>query len=645
MVTPAPVKWLSLPSQQDPQKKPGISRRLFLLRGGIVLAFTLLSGQLWKLQIVEGRSFRQLADINRFRVSPVDAPRGVIYDRNHKIVAANTPSFQVSIVPAALPKDDPGRVYTELGGLLNVVPTDIADKVSKRRGDDFTPVIIKSDVERDVVLRVEERHLRLPGVIVLPESSRLYPYGPLLSHILGYMLPITEEQLAAHQNDREAGYRAEDRIGAAGIEATYEKELRGKPGKKLYEVDATERPVNDLRIDSPDPGHNLTLSIDVDLQKDVAKILADAMAKKKADSAVALVMDPRNGQILALVSLPSYDNNLFSGRVRPSELDKVLNDPLKPMINYAISGTFAPGSTFKLVTATGSLQEGVANANTKILCEGALIIPNQYNPALSTRLPCWGVHGLQDFVTGLANSCDVYYFSLGGGNPSQKFDGLGNDRLAKWAKLMGYGAPTGIDLPGEVDGLVPTPQWKQDTWGEDWLKGDTYNMSIGQGFVLATPLQVANVTNAIANGGILFEPRVVASIRDAEDNLIRNVEPTVIRKLSISDTNLDLIRQAMIRIPRNDDTKANNIPALKVAGKTGTAEFPGVRDAKGILPTHGWFTAYAPYDDPQVTVTVFLQKGGGPSDAFPTAMKIFKRYFSYSEPVATPSPQSAPRRT
>ncbi len=639
MVAPGPVKWISLPSSQDPQRKHGIDWRLLLLRIGIVLAFSLLLAQLWRLQIVEGHGFRQLADINRFRVSPVDAPRGVIYDRNHQIVAANTPSFQVSIVPAALPKDDPGRVYSELSGLLSVAPADIADKVSKRKGDDFTPVIIKSDVERDVVLRVEERHLRLPGVIVLPESSRLYPYGPLLSHLLGYMLPITEEQLAARQNDKEAGYRGDDRIGAAGIEATYEKELRGKPGKKLYEVDATERPVNDLRIDSPDPGHNLTLSVDVQLQKDVEKILADAMAKKKADSAVAIVMDPRNGQILSLVSLPSYDDNLFSGKVRPSELERVMNDPLKPMINYAISGAFAPGSVFKLVTASGSLQEGVANANTKILCEGALVIPNQYNPALSTRLPCWGVHGLQDFVTGLANSCDVYFYSLGGGNPGQKFEGLGNERLANYARLLGYGAPTGIDLTGEVDGLIPTAQWKQDTWGEQWLKGDTYNMSIGQGFVLATPLQVANATNAIANGGSLLEPRLVASVRDAEDNLIRDVEPTVIRKLPISENNLSLIRQGMERVPRNDDTKAFNVPALKIAGKTGTAEFPGPKDAKGIMPTHGWFTAYAPYDDPQVTVTVFLQKGGGPSDAFPVAMQIFKRYFNYSEPVATPTPQ------
>ena len=638
MVSSGPADSYSLPTQKEPEKKPGITRRLFLLKGGTVLTFSLLLGQLWKLQIVEGHSFRQLADINRFRVSPVDAPRGVIYDRNHQIVAANTPSFQVSIVPAALPKGGTDRMYSLLGSLLGMAPADIAAKVSASKGDAYTPVPVKSDVERDVVLQVEEQHLQLPGVIVQPESSRLYPHGPLLSHILGYMLPITEQQLAAHQNDKAAAYRAEDKIGAAGVEASYEQELRGQPGKKLYEVDAMERPVGDIRVDSPVPGHNLTLTIDVDLQKDVAQILGDEMAKMKADSAVAIVMDPRNGQVLSIVSLPSYDNNLFSGTVRASDLNAVLNDPRKPMINYAISGTFAPGSVFKLATAAASLDEGVANANTHIVCKGALIIPNEYNPALSTRLPCWAVHGLEDFVTGLANSCDVYYYTLGGGDPTTHFQGLGNERLAKWADLMGYGAPTGIDLPGEVDGLVPTPKWKQKALGQAWLTGDTYEMSIGQGFVLATPLQVANVTNAIANGGHLLKPHVVASISDSENHLIRTVEPEEIRKLPISDTNLNIIHEAMIRIPQNPDTRAHNIPALKVAGKTGTAEFPGVRDAQGILPYHGWFTAFAPYDNPEVTVTVFLQKGGGPSNAFPTAMEIFKRYFNYSGAATMPTP-------
>lgn len=640
MVASGPVRWSPLAQPQDPKKEPGPDWRLVLIRAGIVLVFSILLAQLWRLQIVEGHTFLELANVNRYRTTQVAAPRGVVYDRNQKIVAANTPSFQVSIVPAALPKDDPDRVYRELGALLNLAPAEIADKVAKRKGNDFAAVIIKSDVERDVVLRVEERHLRLPGVIVQPESSRLYPYGALLSHILGYMLPITEEQLAARQQDKEAAYQPDDRIGAAGIEATYERELRGRPGKKLYEVDATERPVNDLSIDSPDPGRNLTLSIDVDLQKDVESILKEGMGK--SESAVAIVMDPRNGQILAMVTLPSFDNNLFSGRVRPSELEKVMNDPRKPMINYAISGIFPPGSTFKLVTAAASLQEGVANANTRILCEGALTIPNPYNPALPTRLPCWGVHGYQDFVTGLANSCDVYYWTLGGG--FKDFQGLGNERLADYARLLGYGAPTGIDLPGELEGLVPTAQWKQEVWGEEWLKGDTYNMSIGQGFVLATPLQVANATNAIANGGRLLQPRVVASIRDAEDNLIRNVEPVETRRLPISESNLATIRRGMEKVPENDDARKFNIPALKIAGKTGTAEFPGPKDAKGIMPTHGWFTAYAPYDDPQVSVTVFVQRGGGPSDALPIAMKIFKRYFNYSDPNPTPTPTAGSRQ-
>ncbi len=636
VIEPKPIGTTDLPPDPTKGKKSGWDWRLILLRLVMVLCFTILLLQLWRLQVVEGHGFRQLADINRHRVSLVPSPRGVVYDLNHKIVAANTPSFQVSIVPGAIPKDDPVRVYQELSSLIGVEVSQIEDKVNKRMGDDYTPVVIKSDVERDVVLRVEERHLRMPGVIVMPESSRLYPYGQLLSHILGYMLPVTEEEYASLQENKEAAYRRQDEIGAMGIEYSYEQELRGRPGKKLYEVDATERPLNDLAIDSPDPGHNLTLSVDVDLQKDVEKILLDGMGKSL--SAVAIVMDPRNGQILSMVSVPSYDNNVFSDKVRPNELEALLNDPRKPMFNYAIGGNFAPGSTFKLVTAAGALQEGVANAKTNILCQGALLIPNQYNPSLTQRLPCWGVHGQQDFVHGLANSCDVYYWTLGGG--FKEFEGLGVDRLAKWSKLLGYGEPTGIDIPGEARGLVPTPSWKEETWSEGWLTGDSYNMAIGQGFVLSTPLQVANATNAIANGGRLLQPRLVASIHDAEDQLVRKIEPTEIRRLPLSPDNLNLIRKGMEMVPDNDDTKKLNIPALKIAGKTGTAEFPGEKDSKGILPTHGWFTAYAPYDNPQVSVTVFVQQGGGPTDAFPLAMKIFKRYFNYAEPVPTTKPIS-----
>lgn len=634
MLGARPVGSTAFQANNAREQKPRWDWRLILLRLCVLLCFTILLAQLWRLQIVEGHSFRQLADVNRFRVSPMPPPRGVVYDRNQRIVASNTPSFLVSVVPAALPKEETDRVYLELSGLLGMSPMEITDRVKKRQGDDYTPVVIKTDVERDVVLRVEQRRLRLPGVLVLPESSRHYPYGSLLSHILGYRLPITEERLAEMRVDEEAGYRPDDRIGVAGIEATYERELRGKPGKKLYEVDANERPLNDIRIDSPQPGHNLTLTIDLDLQRDVEAILKAGMGV--SESAVAIVMDPRNGEILAMISAPSYDNNLFSGRVKQSDLEALLNDPRKPMINYAISGTFPPGSTFKLVTGAAALQEGVAHADTEITCEGALLVPNQYNPAISQRLPCWGVHGREDFVRGLANSCDVYYWTIAGGHGD--FKGLGNERLASYARLMGYGAPTGIDIPGEVAGLVPTDQWKRATWGEPWLTGDTYNMGIGQGFVLSTPLQVAHVTNSVANGGRLLQPRLVAAISDSEDRPIRALDPVETGRIPISEANLALVRRGMQEVLLNEDVRKVNIPELKIAGKTGTAEFPGIRDDKGILPTHGWFTAYAPYDNPEVSVTVFLQRGGGPTNAAPVAVEIIKRYFRYSPPKVTATP-------
>jgi penicillin-binding protein 2 len=622
---PESVMSVSEPPQRD---GPRVDWRLLLLRLLVVAVFVLLMGQLWKLQIVEGQSYRQMADVNRFRVSPVSAPRGVIYDRAGMIVAVNTPSFQLSIIPAGLPQDDPERVYAQLGSLLNMAPEEIAKRVDNRKGDDYTPVTVMSDVDRDVVLRVEERRLRLPGVTIVPESSRLYPYGPLLAHILGYMLPITEEELEQKKADSQAGYRASDRIGATGVEASYEGELRGMPGRKLYEVDVTERPLADIRIDSPEPGHNLNLTIDVDLQQDVQRILEAGMGQ--SESAVAIVMDPRNGHILSMVSLPSYDNNVFSGGVRATDLEKLLTDPRRPMFNYAISGTFPPGSTFKIVTAVAALEEEVATAETEINCNGALLIPNQYNPSLVQRLPCWGVHGTQDFVEGLANSCDVYYWTLGGG--FKEFEGLGNERLAHFAELMGYGAPTGIDLPGEADGLIPSDEWKADVWKEGWLTGDTYNMSIGQGFVLATPLQVANMTNVIANGGHLLKPQVVASISDAEDNLLRVLEPQEIRHIPLTPEHRHTIVEGLKEVMHGDVIKDLDVPELKMAGKTGTAEFYGPLNEKGELPTHGWFSAFAPYDNPEVSVTVFVQRGGGPSTAAPLTIEIMKRYFGYQEP-------------
>jgi penicillin-binding protein 2 len=638
MVDLRPPESVMSGSERPRGDKPGLGWRLILLYILVASVFALLMGQLWKLQIVEGHSYRQLADVNRFRVSPVSAPRGVIYDRAGTIVAVNTPSFQLSIIPAGLPREEPEEIYAQLGSLLNMDPAEIAMKVDNRRGDDYTPVSIMSDVDRDVVLRVEERRLRLPGVTIVPESSRLYPYGPLLAHILGFMLPITEEQLAERQAAKQGGYRASDKIGATGVEASYESELRGEPGRKLYEVDVTERPLGDIRIDSPEPGHNLKLTVDVDLQRDVQRILEAGMGE--SESAVAIVMDPRNGHVLSMVSLPSYDNNVFSGDVRASDLERLLTDPRRPMLNYAISGTFPPGSTFKLVTAVAALEEEVASAETEITCHGALLIPNQYNPSLVQRLPCWGVHGTQNFVDGLANSCDVYYWTIGGG--FKEFEGLGHERLGLYAELMGFGAPTGIDIPGEVGGLIPTDIWKTEVWNERWLTGDTYNMSIGQGFVLSTPLQVANMTNVVANGGHLIKPQVVASISDAEDNLLRVLEPREIRHVHITPEHRDTIIEAMKEVMHGDVIKDLDVPALKMAGKTGTAEFPGPLDEKGELPTHGWFTAFAPYDNPEVSVTVFVQRGGGPSNAAPLTIEIMKRYFQYQEPATGLSADAKP---
>jgi len=341
-------------------------------------------------------------------------------------------------------------------------------------------------------------------------------------------------------------------------------------------------------------------------------------------------MDPRNGEVLAMVSLPSYDSNAFSLPDRDEEVAGFLSDPALPLFHRALAGQYPPGSTFKLVTGIGALEERTVTRNTKIDCNGGLRIPNPYNPGASTFLPDWGVMGTLDFVQGLAQSCNVYFYTLGGG--FKEIEGLRSDRLGRYARLLGYGQTTGIDLPSEASGRVPTAEWKQANFGEAWMPGDTYNMAIGQGFVLATPLQVANLTNGIAMNGTFYRPHVLRSVVDADGRPTRDIGPEISRRVGLRTDTLSPVREGMAAVLDTPQNRVNNELDLKVAGKTGTAEFAGPKDARGIGPTHGWFTAYAPVDRPGVSVTVFLERGGGPSDAVPVAMQILRAYSARYNP-------------
>ncbi len=712
------------------ERAPSVSLRV--VRIGLFLAFLLLVGRLYQLQIGQGEVFRAQADRNRFRLIELPPPRGVIYDRNGEILARNRPSFAIAIVPADLPPDDLdtdadelalairellvnmeadtdlgvalgigrtmflrlGRadftaaaesagvqlqfttvtvpVYSaqEEGGEVPQVLTVIPDlsiplpleglvAVVKRaveigiQGSSFEPIIILDLVEREDAFRIAEQTYQLPWVRVIQEPVREYPFGELISHVLGFMGPIPA---LATENYQARGYtNPNEQVGLNGVEFTYQDALRGQPGSKYIEVDILgreKRTVGDV-VD-PVPGQNLRLSIDLRLQKVMYQALSRAMEDVDSPNAVAIAMNPQTGEVLGLVSLPSFDNNIFSEGIGEDYL-ALEQDERKPLINYAIGGLYPPGSTFKLVTATAGLAEGVIGPRTVIVDDGPLYLPNRYfpdDPKQAQKFVSWnhklGInHGRLTVTDALALSNDIFFYWVGGGYP-EVFEGLGEERLAKWAKLFGFGELTGIDLPGEVTFPVPDDQWKRINLAESWVTGDSYNMAIGQGYLLGTPLHVLVSAAAVANGGKILQPQVVRHILDAEGGLQRDFTPRVIRELPVDPGLLEYVRQGMWLAVNQDygTAVAARVPGVDVAGKTGTAEFcewipeeqDCRRDFEGNLPFHAWFTAFAPYDNPEIALVVFVYDGGeGSTVAAPVAQEILQAYFSDIRPQVAQS--------
>jgi penicillin-binding protein 2 len=615
-------------------------KRTQVLRLVLLLGFAALTFQLWRLQIIQGRAHRAAAEENSLRLAMLAPLRGVIYDRNMVPLAVNAPSFAVSVTEADLPESDRDRILAETATILGVPPDEIEQTLRNRRrvGARFTPVVVRENVAREQAMRLEERGWALPGVHVLVETIRQYVDSPIFSHVLGYTALPSEDEYATRY--RAEGYAMGERVGAAGAERIYEADLRGRPGGRILEVDAAGRPLREVVLRPAEPGHRLILTIDGELQRVAHRILSERI--QPGTSGVVVATDPRNGEILAMVSIPGFDANVFSQPDRDADIAALLQDDGLPLFNRAVAGQYPPGSTFKLVTGIGALEENLVNRNTKINCNGGLRLPNPYNPRLSTFLPDWGVMGVLDFVGGLAYSCNVYFYTLGGG--FGQIEGLGSERLGRYARMLGYGDTSGVDLPAEAPGRVPTSEWKLQSVGEPWLPGDTYNMAIGQGYVLATPLQVANLTSTLANGGTFYRPHVVRAVLDADGRTLREIAPQATARVALRGETLSAIRDGMIAVLETPQTRAHRLANVVVAGKTGTAEFPGPKDEKGIGPTHGWFTAFAPADAPRISLTVFVERGGGPSDAVPLAMDILREYFARgASPRPNPTPASQVR--
>ena len=612
--------------------------------------------RLWNLQFVQGGDYRAWAERQRLRPVVIPAARGIIYDRAGTPLVRNVPSFNVAVVTAYLPDDEAEAesVLIRLAVLLDMPYSaagahgsednkGLREIVPYTYTASYSPLVIKPGIERDTALLLKQEAMTLPGVSVEVESVRDYPYSPLVSQMLGYMLPIPEE---SEEEYVALGYdSATDRVGNAGVEATYEEVLRGEKGRMLVEEDVMGRLIRVVEQQAaPVPGDNVHLTLDLDLQRFVEEALRRAMAQPDVNSprGVAIVMNPQTGEILALVSLPTYDNNLFTRGISARDLQR-LEDPHRPLSNHAISDYLQPGSTFKIVMAAAALQEGVLTPRTRLSCPGTIVVPNKYypnDPGMAQPFYCWNRagHGSLDVVGGIAHSCNIFFYKVGGGFEKTDFKGLGVERIAQYARLFGFGEPTGVELLGETGGLVPTAKWKRLTYGESWSTGDTYNLSIGEGYLSVTPLQMLNAVNVVANGGTLYRPRIVHHVTDAQGVVTQPFEPEIIRTLHISPENWSLVQQGMEgAVAYGTAAKRGRIEGLRVAGKTGTAQYCDDIAAEaglceGTWPEHAWFAAFAPVEKPEVSVVVFLYNGGeGSVVAVPVAHDILEYYFSRDE--------------
>lgn len=678
-----------------------IRARSYIFRAVTLVAFVILASQLGSLQILEGETYQELADANRFRLIEVPSSRGVIYDRSGELLVLNRPVYNVIVIPAYLPDDATAeaRVFARLSELLNLpittqtepvsggqngyfqaithhqytrqlqrqitnprsrqlinAPQGIRDAVNaKRLTAPFLPVTIATDIDPITAAKLEEERISLPGVLIETTPSREYLYGELAGHILGYTGPIPAEQFPRYEAQ---DYDLTDIVGLAGLEAEYEAWLRGIEGLENVEVDVTGQKIRTVsRSIEARPGHNLRLTLDIELQQATAVALQAEMDEVGSKQGVALAMNPNNGEILAMVSLPGYDNNLFSRGITARELSILSEDPQTPLVNHAIAGLYPPGSIFKVIPASGGLQEGTITERTTFFDEGTLYLPNRFEPDnldLAQPFFCWlrSGHGEVNVVAALAWSCNVYFYQVGGGYEPAEYEGLGLDRLGRYAQMFGLGQPTGIDLPGELAGLVPDQKWKRLNYAETWLTGDTYNMSIGQGFILATPLQMLNVYAAIANGGTLYRPHVVKEILDVDGNVIEAIEPEIIGRLQLDPKNMQLVREGLYGAVNWDNGTANeyfDVPGLNASGKTGTAEFcddyPACLDRDGRVKTsHAWFASYAPTNNPEIVTIVFVYGGKqgagvtiqGSEVSVPVTNQILRHYFNIEETEETP---------
>ncbi len=584
------------------------SKRVFT---AVTVIFFLLLVYFWKVQIIDHQKYWKRSEANRIRRISLSPQRGLILDREDNILAKNIASFKVSLVREKC--EDLQDSYTRISNLLHIDKKDIEERIQKFQSFQlFRPIVIKDDLTQKEVALIESRKAEFPELILQTEPKRFYPYHTLAAHVLGYLQEISPQELKSEAYQH---YEIGDLIGRMGIENEYENKLSGEKGVALEIVDSEGRVIAGYNQNESVNGENIKLTLDLDLQKEVESIL------EEREGAV-VVMNAQSGEVLAMASYPNYDPNKFINRFTPEQWTELVQDPNFPLENRSIRGLYSPGSLFKPLVAIGALDSHLISDQSSYFCSGSILI---YGHPFS----CWNEsgHGRVNLYKGIRNSCNIYFYNVG--------KNLGIQKIADYARLFGFGSPTEIDLPGEKNGLVPDPEWKKRTRGEPWYLGETIPVSIGQGPLLATPLQVAVYTSIIANRGEKVIPHIFLFEPDSGDNS-GSQKRAYVRKLSkdIASSNFEKVIKGMwMAVNEQGTARSAMVEDFDVCGKTGSTQVVSTdtkkkMEARGTkIETHSWFTGFAPRKDPEVIVTIIIEYGGmGGSTAAPLAKNLFTLY-------------------
>jgi penicillin-binding protein 2 len=575
----------------------------------VAVGFLVLLLRLWYLQILEGDRYFTLSTNNRVRVRPVEAPRGFILDRNGKILVENRPTFDLYATPEDV--TNPKDVAAALAEILGGSPREIEARLAEGRERPYQPLLLRKDLDEPMMVAVEERRLDLPGISLRVRPIRAYPSGGIAANLLGYVSEVNQAQLAREEYQ---DFRPGENIGQAGVERRFDAFIRGIDGGEQVEVDARGRALRLVSRIEPRSGSNIYLTIDKRIQE-AAEV---AFAGKKG---TVVAMNPTTGEILAMVSRPSYDPNLFAQRLSGEDWQRIATDPSHPLQNRAFQAQYPPGSVFKLMVAIAGLESGALTPETKFNCPGQFYLGN-------VKFDDWkkGGHGTLDLRNAIVNSCNVYFYQAG--------LRVGIEEITRISRAFGLGDPPGLGLGDEAKGSLPDPQPRR-RGQPGWSAGNTVVTSIGQGLVVTSPMQLLSMVSAIANGGTIYRPWVVKKIASLSGEVLDEYEPEPVRQVLVKPETLAFIRQAMLGVVNEGTGARAKVPGIPIGGKTGTAQVVRKGEGKGQadLKDHGWFVSFAPVDNPQIAVVVLVENGGfGGLVAAPVAKAVYEAAFGARQP-------------